>query len=150
MRGKFKRIVVWVGEIPDEVVSIVWQFDVDADKLLVRSWHDGREAPVLDEVLGAKLAQPIVQINLALDHICDKIGKGLNLFGREATHIVGTEEITQVVDGKDAHSLHIASALRPEEFIGDRGYTVKPDDTVRNEHLVSRVSAVGLVVRKVR
>ena len=39
---------------------------------------------------------------------------------------------------------------KPEEFIGDRGYTVKPDDTVRNEHLVSRVSAVGLVVRKVR
>lgn len=91
-----------------------------------------------------------MQINLALDHICDKIGKGLNLFGREASHIVGTEEITQVVDGKDAHSLHIATALRPEELIGDCGNTVKPDDAVRNDHLVSWVSAVGSVVWKVR
>lgn len=149
LRGKFKRVVVWVGEIPDKVVSIVWQVYVDADKLLVSSRHDGREVPVLDKVLGAESAQPIMQIDLSLDHVGDKVGKGLDLLGRKTIHIVGTEEVTQVVDGEDAHRLDVAAALRPEEVVGYRGLAVEPDNTVGDEHLLTRVSTVRLVVRKV-
>ena len=71
------------------------------------------------------------------------------LLGRKTIHIVGTEEVTQVVDGEDAHCLDVAAAFRPKEVVGDRGLAVEPDNAVGDEHLLTHVSVVRLVVRKV-
>ena len=53
---------------------------------------------------------------------------------------LSSHQITEVVDSENPHSLDTAFLDWPEETVLDSGLAVKPQDSVLDKHLVSRIA----------